>query len=163
MPLSLSASLAFEQSYGFIEGDSASMAELCALLSSAPVHQYLSITGSVNQLGQAQAIGGVNEKIEGFFDVCNARGLNGIQGVIIPQKNIKHLMLKHDVVEAVSDKQFHIYSVENIDQSIEILTGIPASEADSKGIYPENSINYRVAAKFLELSQAREKFMKPDK
>ncbi len=166
MPLSLSASLAFEQSYGFVEGDSASMAELCALLSSlasAPIHQYLSITGSVNQLGQAQAIGGVNEKIEGFFDVCNARGLNGKQGVIIPQSNIKHLMLKHDVVEAVSDRQFHIYPVENIDRAIEILTGIPASEADSKGIYPENSINYRVAAKFMELSQAREKFIKPDR
>lgn len=166
MPLSLTASLTFEQTYGFVEGDSASVAELSVLLSSladTPIHQYLAITGSVNQLGQVQAIGGVNEKIEGFFDVCEARGLNGKQGVIIPQSNVKHLMLRQNVVDAVKDKQYHIYSVETIDQAIELLTGVPAGETDTKGHYPKNSINYRVAEKLRTLSQSRKKFMKPEK
>jgi lon-related putative ATP-dependent protease len=166
LPLSLSASLTFEQSYGMIEGDSASMAELCALLSSladAPIHQSIAITGSVNQLGQSQPIGGVNEKIEGFFDVCKIRGLNGEQGVIIPRSNVKHLMLRHDVVEAVRNKQFHVYSVENVDQAIEVLTGVPAGEADAEGKYPEDTINYRAEHKLLEMSESREKFIKPQK
>ncbi|WP_126455911.1 Lon protease family protein [Sulfuriflexus mobilis] len=163
MPLSLSASLTFEQSYGLVEGDSASAAELCALLSSlaeAPIFQHLAITGSVNQLGQIQAIGGVNEKIEGFFDVCAARGLDGKHGVIIPKSNIKHLMLRKDVVDAVKQKHFHIYAVETIDETIEILTGVTAGVADTNGKYPEGSINFRVENKLRELSHTLEKFMK---
>jgi lon-related putative ATP-dependent protease len=166
MPLSLSASLTFEQSYGLVEGDSASAAELCVLLSSlaeAPIFQHLAITGSVNQLGQIQAIGGVNEKIEGFFDVCLARGLDGKHGVIIPKSNIKHLMLKKDVVDAVNEERFHVYAVETIDEAIEILTGVEAGVADAKGQYPDGSINFRVETKLRELSQAREKFMKSKK
>jgi predicted ATP-dependent protease len=142
------------------------MAELCALLSSladAPIHQSIAITGSVNQLGQAQPIGGVNEKIEGFFDVCKARGLNGEHGVIIPQSNVKHLMLRQDVVEAVANNQFHVYSVEKVDQAIEILTGIPAGEADAEGKFPPDTINSRAEQKLLAMSQYREKFIKPQK
>ena len=163
LPLSMLASLTFEQSYGMVDGDSASTAELCALLSSladAPVHQNIAITGSVNQLGQVQAIGGVNEKIEGFFDVCNERGLQGEQGVIIPQSNVKHLMLRHDVVEAVENGQFHIYSVETVDQAIEILTGVAAGEADAAGKFPEGSINFRAEQKLVEMSASREKHTK---
>lgn len=165
-PLSLSASLTFEQSYDMIDGDSASLAELCALLSSladAPVHQYLSVTGSVNQLGQVQAIGGVNEKIEGFFDVCKTRGLNSKQGVIIPASNVKHLMLRHDVVKAVTDKQFHVYAVENIDQAIEVLTGIVAGDIDVDGKFPVDSINFRVEQKLVQMFKTREKFGKAKK
>lgn len=160
-PLALSASLVFEQSYGMIEGDSASMAELCALLSNladAPLSQSLAITGSVNQFGQAQAIGGVNEKIEGFFDICKARGLTGEQGVLIPNANIKHLMLRRDVVEAAEAGRFRIYAVENVDQAISILTGLPAGEADADGNYPEGSISRRVAARLAELTSIRQSF-----
>ncbi len=120
-PLSLSASLVFEQSYGGVEGDSASSAELYTLLSAiakTPIRQSLAVTGSVNQRGQVQAIGGVNEKIEGFFDICQARGLTGDQGVLIPASNVKHLMLRQDVIDAVTDGDFHIYPVETIDQGI---------------------------------------------
>jgi predicted ATP-dependent protease len=157
-PLSLSASLVFEQSYGQVEGDSASSAELYALLSAlagAPIRQSLAVTGSVNQHGQVQAIGGVNEKIEGFFDVCSARGLSGDQGVLIPASNVKHLMLRRDVVEAVRDGKFHIYSVETIDQGIEILTGIPAGDPDAAGKFPPDSINGRVEARLIELAEKR--------
>ena len=162
-PLSLSASLTFEQSYGKVDGDSASLAELCALLSSladAPVHQYLAVTGSVNQLGQVQAIGGVNEKIEGFFDICKTGGLNDMQGVVIPESNVKHLMLRHDIIDAVSAGKFHIYPVTNIDQAIGIMTGIEAGAADSSGQYPDESINFRVENKLLKMSETREKFAK---
>ncbi|MDT8403744.1 ATP-binding protein [Sulfuriflexus sp.] len=162
-PLSLSASLTFEQSYGKIDGDSASLAELCALLSSladAPVHQYLAVTGSVNQLGQVQAIGGVNEKIEGFFDICKTGGLAGMQGVVIPESNVKHLMLRHDIIDAVSVGEFHIYPVTNIDQAIGIMTGIEAGTADSSGKYTDGSINFRVENKLLRMSETREKFVK---
>jgi lon-related putative ATP-dependent protease len=162
-PLALSASLVFEQSYGFVEGDSASMAELCALLSNladVPVRQSLAITGSVNQLGQAQAIGAVNEKIEGFFDICAARGLSGEQGVLIPAANIKHLMLRRNVVEAAEAGKFNIYAVENVDQAIAILTGLPAGEADAGGNYPEGSVNSKVAARLAELTRIRESFAK---
>ena len=160
-PLAFSASLVFEQSYGLIEGDSASMAELCALLSNlanAPIMQSLAITGSVNQFGQAQAIGGVNEKIEGFFDICAARGLSGEQGVLIPASNVKHLMLRHDVVAAAEAGKFRIYAVENVDQAISILTGVAAGEADAKGIYTEGSINRRVAERLAELTEIRKTF-----
>ncbi len=160
-PLSLSASLVFEQSYSGVEGDSASSAELYALLSAiarVPIKQSLAVTGSVNQNGQVQAIGGVNEKIEGFFDVCKARGLTGEQGVLIPASNVKHLMLRQDVVEAVAAGQFHIYPVETVDQGIEILTGVPAGERDEAGNYPEGSINYLVQARLAELARKQAAF-----
>ena len=160
-PLALSASLAFEQSYGMIDGDSASLAELCALLSNladAPINQSLAVTGSINQLGQVQAIGAVNEKIEGFFDICNARGLTGTQGVLIPAANVQHLMLHQNVVDAATAGQFYVYAVENIDQAITLLTGLPAGEADANGGYPEGSINYRVAARLTELSSISQSY-----
>jgi lon-related putative ATP-dependent protease len=162
-PLSLSASLVFEQSYSGVEGDSASSAELYALLSAiaeVPIRQALAVTGSVNQHGQVQAIGGVNEKIEGFFDVCQARELSGDQGVLIPASNTKHLMLRQDVVEAVEAGQFHIYPVETVDQGIEILTGLPAGERDEEGNYPEGSINYLVETRLIELAEKRARFAK---
>jgi lon-related putative ATP-dependent protease len=155
-PLALSASLAFEQSYGMVEGDSASLAELCALLSNLadiPINQSLAITGSVNQFGQAQAIGAVNEKIEGFFDVCSARGLNGKQGVLIPATNIQHLMLRQNVVDAATAGKFHIYAVENVDQAISLLTSLPAGEPDVSGGYPVGSVNYQVADRLAELTE----------
>jgi lon-related putative ATP-dependent protease len=155
-PLSLSASLVFEQSYSGVEGDSASSAELYALLSAlaeAPIKQSLAVTGSVNQHGQVQAIGGVNEKIEGFFDVCRAKGLTGEQGVLIPASNVKHLMLRQDVVEAATAGKFRIYPVETIDQGLEILTGLPVGERDENGNYPEGSINQRVEARLAALAE----------
>lgn len=158
-PLSLDASLTFEQSYGSIDGDSASLAELCALLSNladTPVKQAFAVTGSVNQFGQVQAIGAVNEKIEGFFDICRARGLTGDQGVLIPASNVKHLMLHQDVVQAAADGKFHIYPVETVDQTMEILTGIPAGEPDAQGNLPEGCLNYLVATRLFELSVIRQ-------
>ena len=151
-PLSLSASLVFEQSYSGVEGDSASSAELYALLSALadlPVKQGLAVTGSVNQRGQVQPIGGVNEKIEGFFDTCRAQGLTGEQGVLIPASNVKHLMLRHDVVAAVAAGQFQVYAVETIDQGIEILTGVLAGERDASGEFPVGSVNQRVEARLV--------------
>lgn len=161
LPLSLSASLVFEQSYGPVEGDSASLAELCALLSalaSVPIKQSLAITGSVNQYGLVQPIGGVNEKIEGFFDICKARGLTGEQGVIIPQSNVKHLMLREEVVAACAEGRFRVYAVEDVDQAVELLTGIPSGEPDAQGLVPEGSINYLVAAQLAELTALRQAY-----
>lgn len=161
LPLALSASLVFEQSYGQVDGDSASLAELCALLSNlanAPLAQALAVTGSVNQLGSVQAIGGVNEKIEGFFDICHARGLTGTQGVLIPQANVKHLMLRADVVAAAQSGQFHVYAVNHVDQAIALLTGVAAGGSDASGQYPLESINHRVAARVLELSTLHKNF-----
>ncbi|MBX6763744.1 MAG: AAA family ATPase [Rubrobacteraceae bacterium] len=155
-PLSLSASLVFEQSYGGVEGDSASSAELYALLSAIaelPVKQSLAVTGSVNQHGDVQAIGGVNEKIEGFFDICRRRGLNGEQGVLIPASNVDNLMLRRDVVEAVERGDFHIYPVETIDEGIELLTGVPAGEPDEEGNYPEDTVNGMVERRLAELGE----------
>ena len=149
-PLSLTASLVFEQSYGGIDGDSASSAELYALLSAladAPIRQCYAVTGSVDQHGFVQAIGGVNEKIEGFFDVCNRRGLDGNQGVLIPAANVKHLMLREDVVAACAADRFHVVPVETIDQGIEILTGLPAGELDITGEYPAGTINQRIVVR----------------
>ena len=146
-PLSLSAHLVFEQSYGMIEGDSASVAEWCALLSAlaeVPIKQGLAITGSLNQHGQAQAIGGVIEKIEGFFDACQAVGLSGEQGVLIPEANKKHLMLRPDVVQATADGMFSIYTYETVDDAISMLTGIDAGGRDTYGAYPPDTINYLV-------------------
>jgi lon-related putative ATP-dependent protease len=165
-PLTLSASLVFEQSYGGVEGDSASMAELCALLSAlaeVPIKQSLAMTGSVNQHGEAQPIGGVNEKIEGFFDVCQARGLTGEQGVIIPASNAQYLMLRHDVVEAVEAGQFHIYSIQTVDQAIELLTGILAGERDEEGNFPEGSVNQLVEARLIKLAEKQRAFSVPPK
>jgi predicted ATP-dependent protease len=161
VPLSLSASLVFEQSYGPVEGDSASLAELCALLSDladAPIRQSLAVTGSVNQFGDVQPVGAVNEKIEGFFDICCARGLTGDQGVLIPAANVKHLMLRQDVVEACAEGRFAIFAVRNVDQAIELLTGVPAGEADEEGLVPEGTINFQVAAELTQLSTLRRAF-----
>jgi lon-related putative ATP-dependent protease len=144
MPLSLAATLVFEQSYGGVDGDSASSAELYALLSAlseVAISQSFAVTGSVNQWGEVQAIGGVNEKIEGFFDLCAARGLDGTQGVLIPQSNIQHLMLREDVVEAVKEGKFRIHAVAKIDDGIELLTGKPAGQRDADGRFPAGSIN----------------------
>ena len=161
--LAFSATLNFEQTYGKVEGDSASVAELCALMSvlaDLPIRQSLAVTGSVNQLGQVQAIGGVNEKIEGFFDTCEARGLNGEQGVIIPASNKRHLMLKQEVIDAASEGRFHIYAVDSIEQAIELLTGVPAGKKDEQGKYPEQSVFYRIEQKLDALDKQRKKYEK---
>ena len=146
-PLGLSISITFEQSYGPIDGDSASSTELYAILSSLadlPIRQSVAVTGSVNQKGEIQAIGGVNQKIEGFFEVCRRKGLNGRQGVMIPRANVKNLMLKHEVVDAVRDGQFHVWQVGNVTDGIELLTGLPAGQADVDGNYPVDSVFGRV-------------------
>ena len=157
-PLSLSASLVFEQSYGGVDGDSASSTELYALLSAlaeVPINQSLAVTGSVNQFGQVQAIGGVNEKIEGFFDICNARGLTGKQGVLIPVSNVKHLMLRDDVVSACAAGRFAVYPITTIDEGIELLTGVSAGAADDNGAFPSDSINGRVANRLELFAQSQ--------
>ena len=156
-PMALSATLVFEQSYGGVDGDSASSAELYALLSAladVPIKQGFAVTGSVNQFGQVQAIGGVNEKIEGFFDVCAARGFSGGEGVLIPASNTSNLMLRRDVVDAVKAKRFAIYPIETVDQGIEILTGVPAGESDAAGAFPAGSVNARVAARLAAFAAA---------
>ncbi|HXP30883.1 MAG TPA: ATP-binding protein [Stellaceae bacterium] len=155
-PLSLAASLVFEQSYGAVEGDSASAAELFALLSAlaeAPIRQSLAVTGSVDQLGRIQAIGGANEKIEGFFDVCASRGLTGEQGVLIPASNVQHLMLRQEVAEAVAASRFRIVPIDMIDRGIELLTGIPAGVADASGNYPQGTINHRVTVRLARFAK----------
>jgi lon-related putative ATP-dependent protease len=161
MPLSLSASLVFEQSYGGVDGDSASSAELYVLLSAIaelPIKQSFAVTGSVNQHGEVQAIGGVNEKIEGFFDICKSRGLTGDQGVLIPKANTKHLVLRPDVVEAVAEQRFRIYPVERIDQGIELLTGTPAGERGKDGEFPPGTVFRKVADRLQAMAEARQKF-----
>ncbi|MDR9501415.1 MAG: ATP-binding protein [Desulfurivibrionaceae bacterium] len=161
IPLGLQASLVFEQSYGGIEGDSASCAELCALLSSlaeVPIKQSMAITGSVSQKGEVQAIGGVNEKIEGFFDLCDNRGLSGDQGVIIAASNSRHLMLKKEVVTAMEEGKFWVTAVSTVDEAVELLTGMAAGERDEKGNYPEESINGRVEATLLTFARNLQKF-----
>lgn len=146
-PLSLSASIVFEQSYGGVDGDSASSTEYYCLLSAIsniPIKQSIAVTGSVNQFGEIQPIGGVNEKIEGFFDVCAHRGLTGDQGVIIPRTNVKDLMLREDIQEAVDEGRFHVYAIDTVDDGIEILTGIKAGKADKHGRYKKGTVNYAV-------------------
>ncbi len=163
-PFSLSASLVFEQSYGGVDGDSASSAELYALLSAlaeVPLKQNLAVTGSVNQHGQVQAIGGVNEKIEGFFDICKARGLTGDQGVLIPKSNVKNLMLRQDVIDAVADDLFHIYPVQTVDEGIALLSGLPAGEADEAGEYPPDTVNYLVTERLNKLAEKQRSFARP--
>ncbi|MDK1022256.1 MAG: ATP-binding protein [Candidatus Hydrogenedentes bacterium] len=162
IPLSLSASLVFEQSYGAISGDSASSAELYALLSSIaeiPLKQSLAVTGSVNQPGQVQPIGAVNEKIEGFFDICAMRGLTGEQGVLIPASNVQHLMLRRDVIDAVEQSRFHVYPVETIDEGMELLTGIRAGELDQDNNYPPDSINGIIVQKLRDSALRKKNFL----
>ena len=162
-PLSISASIAFEQSYGGVDGDSASSTEIYALLSSLsalPIKQYIAVTGSINQKGEVQAIGGVNEKIEGFFDCCRKTGLTGKQGVMIPETNVKDLMLRKDVVESVKKGQFHIYSVRSIDEGIEILTGKKAGDSKADGTYPKDTVNSLINEKLMSLAEGLSKFGK---
>jgi ATP-dependent Lon protease len=154
-PLSLTASLAFEQSYGGVDGDSASSTEVYAILSSLsglPLRQDLAVTGSLNQKGEIQPIGGVNEKIEGFFDVCKAKGLSGTQGVLIPHQNVQNLMLRTDVVDAVRQGTFHVYPVRTIDEGIEVLTGVEAGVADKDGSYPEGTVHFLVERELRRLA-----------
>jgi len=165
-PFSMSASLVFEQSYGQVEGDSASLAELCVILSSLaeiPLRQDLAITGSINQLAQVQPIGGVNEKIEGFFDICQKNGLTGSQGVIIPASNIKYLMLRWDVVHAAKSGQFHIYAVETVDDAIHLLTGMDAGDKNEKGEYALSSFNGKVDTQLKSFNQVKQAFMQTNK
>jgi predicted ATP-dependent protease len=157
-PHSLAASLAFEQTYSRVDGDSASLAELCALLSSLaglPIRQSLAVTGSVNQLGEVQAIGAVNEKIEGFFDICAARGLTGAEGVIIPAANIEHLMLDEPVVAAVASGKFGVYAVRHVDEAIELLTGTPAGDPELGAAGLPHTVNARVAARLAAFAAER--------
>ena len=161
VPLSLHASLVFEQSYGGVEGDSASSAELYALLSALsglPIRQGLAVTGSVNQNGETQAIGGVNEKIEGFFEICAARGLNGEQGVLIPTSNVEHLMLREDAVEAVRAGKFRVIPIRTINEGIGILTGVAAGERGADGAFPKGSINALVEDRLRTFAEARRAF-----
>jgi predicted ATP-dependent protease len=161
VPLTLSARVVFEQSYEGVEGDSASSTELYAILSALsglPIKQGIAVTGSVNQNGEVQAIGGVNQKIEGFFDVCKAKRLTGEQGVIIPQSNVSNLMLREDVVEAVGSGKFHIWGVKTIDEGIEILTGVPAGERGKNGGFPKGTVNYLVERRLKEFAKRLREF-----
>jgi predicted ATP-dependent protease len=165
LPLSLSASLVLEQSYSGIEGDSASSAELYALLSAlaeVPIRQCFAVTGSVNQHGEVQPIGGVNEKIEGFFELCARRGLTGEQGVLIPASNVPHLMLRSDVLAAAGAGRFSVFPVRTIDEGIELLTGLPAGERGADGRFPEGSVNARVEARLLAFAKAAKASGKPE-
>lgn len=165
-PLTISASIAFEQSYSGVDGDSASSTEVYALLSSlsgVPIKQHIAVTGSVNQKGEVQAIGGVNEKIEGFYDCCRAVGLTGRQGVMIPESNVKDLMLRKDLLEAVNKGKFHVYSVKTVDEGIEILTNKKAGEQKKDGSYPKGTINYLVNEKLKDLAEGFEKFGEKEK
>ncbi|WP_332873951.1 S16 family serine protease, partial [Amphritea pacifica] len=157
-PLTLSASIALEQSYGYVDGDSASMAEVCTLISALtdiPIKQQYAITGSINQYGEVQAIGGVNEKIEGFFNLCNTRGLTGTQGVIIPKANIRNLMLKREVVDAVAEGQFSIYAVATVDQCLELLMGRKAGQLKEDGTFTQRSVNAAVVKRLREIAKAK--------
>ncbi|HOI45831.1 MAG TPA: AAA family ATPase, partial [Candidatus Aminicenantes bacterium] len=163
-PFSLTASIAFEQSYGGIDGDSASSTEVYAILSSLsgiPLRQDIAVTGSLNQKGDIQPIGGVNEKIEGFFDVCRARGLTGNQGVIIPVQNVQNLMLREDVIESVAQGRFHIYPVASIDEGIEILTGVEAGRRNGDGSFEEGTVNDLADKELQRLARGLKKFSAP--
>jgi Lon-like ATP-dependent protease len=159
-PLSLNAELVFEQNYGAVDGDSASSTELYAILSAlseTPIKQSIAVTGSVNQKGEVQAIGGVNEKIEGFFAVCKAKGLNGEQGVMIPASNVCDLMLKQEIVDAVQVKQFRIWSVASIEEGIEVLTGIPAGK-NQDGTFAPGGVFTRVDQRLTQMAEELAKF-----
>jgi len=160
-PMSLFASLVFEQSYGGVEGDSASSAELYALLSAladVPLRQDLAVTGSVNQHGEIQAIGGVNEKIEGFFDICEKRGLTGTQGVLIPQANVQHLILRKDALDACAAGRFAVYPVATLNEGIALLIGLPAGARGSDGAYPLDNVNRRVEDRLRAFASIRRNF-----
>jgi len=160
-PLSLSARLVFEQSYEGVEGDSASSTELYAILSALsglPIRQDLAVTGSVNQNGEVQAIGGVNEKLEGFFEVCKAKGLTGEQGAVIPASNVQNLMLKEELVEAAKAGKFRIYPVSTIDEGIEVLTGVPAGARRKDGTFKEGTVNYLVDRRLSEMAERLREF-----
>jgi predicted ATP-dependent protease len=160
-PLSLSARLVFEQSYGGVEGNSASSTELYALLSApsgVQIKQSIAVTGSVNQKGEVQAIGGVNEKVEGFYEVCKARGFTGEQGAMVPESNVQNLMLKEEIVEAVKAGRFHLYSVKTIDEGIEVLTGIKADKRKQDGTFDENTVNYWVDKRLREMAERLKEF-----
>jgi len=162
-PLSVTARLTFEQNYGGVDGDSASSTEtysLMSILSGVPIKQGLAVTGSVNQKGEVQAIGGVNEKIEGFYELCKFRGLDGSHGVVIPESNVKNLMLKEEVVEAIKEGKFHIYPVKTIDEGIEVLTGVPAGEQSDEGVYPEGTINGLVQRRLDELAKISKEYLR---
>ena len=162
IPLSLHGSVVFEQSYGGVEGDSASVAELSALLSSisrVPVRQSIACTGSVNQLGRVQAVGGVNDKIEGFYEVCRQRGLDGSHGVVIPRDNVKHLMLAEEIVESVEKGEFSIFAAQHIDEAIEILTGETAGDRGNDNQFPEGSVNRRVEDQLIHYARKRKSFL----
>jgi predicted ATP-dependent protease len=164
-PMNLSASICFEQSYGPVDGDSASSTELYALLSrlsGLPIKQGIAVTGSVNQRGEVQPVGGVTKKIEGFFDVCRIKGLAGGQGVIVPERNVKNLMLRDDVVEAVREGRFHVYPVSTIDEGIAILTGRDAGERQEDGTYPEGTVDYLVDKQLAQLAIKLKDFGKKD-
>lgn len=161
IPLSFTASIVFEQGYGTVDGDSASVTEICALisaLSNIPIKQSIAITGSVNQKGDIQPIGGVNEKIEGFYDVCKSRGLNGKHGVIIPEQNVKDLMLKDEIISAVQKKLFHIFSVTKVDEAIEILTGVKAGKFMKNGKFHAKTVFGEVEK---ELNAMRKRLRSP--
>jgi len=161
VPLSLWASLVFEQSYAGVEGDSASVAELCALLSAlagVPLSQSLAVTGSINQMGEVQPVGGVNQKIEGFFDACKGQGLTGRQGVLLPRRNVANLMLRPDVVEAVAAGQFHVHAIGHVDEAIELLTGLPAGQRGRNGDFEDGTVNANVEARLLDFASARQEF-----
>ena len=154
-PLAISASIAIEQSYGYIDGDSASLAELCCLISAltrTPIRQAFAVTGSVNQYGEVQAVGGINEKIEGYFRLCKAHGLNGEHAAIIPAANKRNLMLKQEVIDAVAEGLFAVYAVGTVNETLELLTGQYAGEADDEGMYPQNSINFKAISRLKEIS-----------
>lgn len=161
IPLSLHGSIVFEQSYGGVDGDSASVAELCVLLSSisgVPIRQNLAVTGSINQLGRVQAVGGINEKIEGFFEICRLRGLHGKHGVVMPEDNVKHLMLNDDVLDAVRDGKFAVYAVRDIDEALTVLTGADAGERGEDGQFPEDTVNRKVEDQLIHYATLRRKF-----
>lgn len=164
-PLSLTASLCFEQSYGLVEGDSASSTELFALLSAlakVPIYQGIAVTGSISQKGEIQPVGGVTRKVEAFFDICKHKGLNGHQGVIIPAKNVQNLMLKQEVVDSVKEGRFHIWPISTIEEGIEILTGMEAGTLQSDGTYPEGTLFRNVDERFLEIAEIVKKFGKEE-
>jgi predicted ATP-dependent protease len=160
-PLSLSARLVFEQNYEGVEGDSASSTELYAILSALsqlPIKQNIAVTGSVNQKGEVQAIGGVNEKIEGFFEICKAKGLTGKQGVMIPESNVQNLMLNEEVVDAVKEGKFHIISVKTIDEGIEVLTGVKAGEKKKDETFEEETLNFRVDKRLKKMAETLKEY-----
>ncbi len=160
-PLSLNGSVVFEQSYGGVEGDSASVAEFCALVSSlsgVPIRQNLAVTGSVNQHGRVQVVGGINEKIEGFYDVCKVRALDGSQGVVIPADNVKHLVLREDVIDAVTGGRFAVFAVTDVDEAVTLLTGVEAGIRDADGNFPEGTVNHGVEEQLIAYAEARKRF-----